>query len=840
MTTAGLLETLGSALAGQYAVEREVGRGGMATVFLAQDLKHHRQVAIKVLHAELASALGAERFLKEIETAARLQHPHILPLYDSGSAAGFLYYVMPFVEGESLRDRLERERQLPLEDALKITSEVASALAYAHGHGVVHRDMKPENIMLSGGSAVVADFGIARAISAADQSHLTQTGTVVGTPTYMSPEQATGSAEIDGRSDQYSLACVLYEMVVGQPPFTGPTPQAVMARHSLDMVSPPSIVRNTIPDAVEDAILRALSKVPADRYPTVALFAEALARPSPATGAKRRLTQARMSVGKRPWARRLVWAAPVLVLLAAAWAARSLWSGSRRSGASEEGVDPRRIAVLYFEDRSEGGRLRYLADGFTEALIREVGQVESLQVVSRNGVAPYRDTRATSDSIGRALKVGTLVQGTVAQSGDRLRVTVEMINTSNGRVIGASQPLERVRQDVFALQDDLAKEVSRFLRQRLGQVVQQLEARAGTNNVAAWELVQQAEAATKDVDSLLAAGDTSGAARQLAHGDSLLARAVAMDRRWVAPVAQRGWLAYKRLDLVGTFNKDYYATWIQRGQEYADAALALKPDDPDALTLRGYMRYWRFLLNLDPDPSGATKLLADAEQDLRAGAVAANPSRARAWVMLSSLLARKSEPAEAKLAALRAYEADPYLTEASTVLWRLFQNSLDLEDGVEATHWCEEGRRRFPTEARFVECRISRFALEGQKPDVPAAWALLEEYVTLYHPNEREFRRRWGQMLVAMNLVRAGLPDSARAVAARARADAKIDPTRSLAYVEAMVRNMLGDRDEALRLLNQYLAANPPDRASMAKDDTWWWRGLRDDPRFKQLVGVGP
>src|SRR5438128_4023216 len=288
-----LLAVLRDALADRYAVERKLGRGGMATVFLAEDLKHRRPVAIKVLHPELAAAAGADRFLREIEVAARLQHPHIVPLYDSGAAAGFLYYVMPFVEGESLRARLEREKQLSLEDTLRIAGEVAGALAYAHSHGVVHRDIKPENVMLSGGTVVVADFGIARAVTAAGDEHqLTQTGTVIGTPAYMSPEQATGSAEIDGRSDQYSLACVVYEMLVGEPPFTGPTAQAVMARHSLDLVSPPSIVRASIPDAVEDALLRALAKTPADRFPTAALFAEALARPSAATGPMRRATRA--------------------------------------------------------------------------------------------------------------------------------------------------------------------------------------------------------------------------------------------------------------------------------------------------------------------------------------------------------------------------------------------------------------------------------------------------------------------------------------------------------------------------------------------------------------------
>src|SRR5207247_10850246 len=243
----------------------------MATVLLGEDQKHQRPVAIKVLHSELAAALGSDRFLREIEIAARLRHPHILPLYDSGSAGRFLYYVMPYVEGESLRDRLEREKQFSLEDALKITAEVASVLAYAHSHGVVHRDIKPENIMLEGGTAVVADFGIARAVSAAGAGeHLTQTGTVIGPPVYMSPEQATGSGEIDGRSDQYSLACVLYEMLVGAPPFSGPSAQAIMARHSLDLVSPPSIVRTTIPAAVEAAILAALATPLQARVPTTA------------------------------------------------------------------------------------------------------------------------------------------------------------------------------------------------------------------------------------------------------------------------------------------------------------------------------------------------------------------------------------------------------------------------------------------------------------------------------------------------------------------------------------------------------------------------------------------
>ncbi len=223
-------ERLRSALADRYTIEREIGSGGMATVYLAQDLKHEREVAVKVLDPDLAQTLGAERFLREIKTAANLTHPHILPLHDSGEADGFLFYVMPYVKGESLRARLTKEKQLPVEDAVQITREIADALAYAHEEGVIHRDVKPANIMLEAGHAVLADFGVAQAVAEAKDERLTRTGASLGTPAYMSPEQATGERDLDGRSDQYALGCVLFEMLSGETPFTGPTPAAILAR----------------------------------------------------------------------------------------------------------------------------------------------------------------------------------------------------------------------------------------------------------------------------------------------------------------------------------------------------------------------------------------------------------------------------------------------------------------------------------------------------------------------------------------------------------------------------------------------------------------------------------
>ncbi len=834
--------TLREALADRYVIERELGRGGMATVFLAQDLKHRRKVAIKVLHADIAAAIGPERFLREIEIAARLQHPHILPLYDSGDAAGFLYYVMPYVEGESLRDRLQREKQLPQDDVIKITSEVASALGYAHSHDVVHRDIKPENIMLSGGSAVVADFGIARAASAVEQQALTQTGTVIGTPMYMSPEQGTGS-DVDGRSDQYSLACVVYEMLVGQPPFTGPNVQAIIARHSMATVSAPSIVRASIPETMERALLRALDKVPADRFPTVIMFAEAFAEPSRVTAAMRRqsndvATSSRPSVTLQVsvpgWKSLVRWGTPVLVLLLAGWFTRGMWL--HRGASATGGPDPRHIAVLYFEDRSPGGTLGYLADGLTEALIYELGQVGSLNVVSRYGVAPFRKATAPTDSLARALQVGTLVQGTVSQAGDRLRVTVDMINTADGSV-QSSGPLEREREDVFGLQDDLTKQVSEFLRRRLGQVVQQLETRAGTSNAAAWELVQRAGVDKGLVDSLLTAGDTAAATRALARADSQLTRASAMDRNWALPVVNRGWVVYEQRKIVG-WEKGPASNWTSRGLGFAEAALTVRPGDPEALRLRGTLRYIRWLLGLDPYPLTTRQLLDFAEADLRAGGDSTNANRASAWSLLSHLEARKGDPAAGKLAALKAYEADPYLVDANDVLYRLFSNSVDLEDGAGAERWCKEGRRRFPKDPYFTECQFELMALPGQPVDVKQAWAIVEEDVSLWPPNAREFWRRRDQMMMALVLANAGLKDSADHVAIRARADASIDPNRDVLYFEAALRNRLGQRDESLRLLEQYLATNPQDRATLANDQSWWWRGVHDDPRFKQLVGA--
>jgi len=419
-----VLEQLAAALGDRYRVERKLGEGGMATVFLAEDLKHHRHVAVKLLKPELSAILGGERFLREIEIAATLQHPHILPLYDSGQAGGLLYYVMPFVEGESLRERLDREQQLPVGDALRIAREVGSALQHAHDHGVVHRDVKPENILLSGGQAVVTDFGIARAVRAAGAETLTQTGMVVGTPRYMSPEQS-GGLPVDGRSDQYSLACTLYEMLIGQPPFTGPSAQAIMARHSLEPVPGLRVVRGTVPDAVEQAIVRAMAKLPPDRFPSVQQFLDALEAPAPAAAAG----------PVRPRATRRLATALGLGVLALALVAG--WLVTRRT-ATRGRAGPHRIsavAVLPFVDPAGGPDAPYLADGITDGLIADLAQIGSLKVISRSSGALAGGTAGSLARMARELGVEAVVKGSIVRTGDTVRVSVRFFNAPDSALL---------------------------------------------------------------------------------------------------------------------------------------------------------------------------------------------------------------------------------------------------------------------------------------------------------------------------------------------------------------------------------------------------------------------
>jgi TolB-like protein len=544
--------------------------------------------------------------------------------------------------------------------------------------------------------------------------------------------------------------------------------------------------------------------------------------------------------GLRRWVRRLAWIVPgAIVVAGAAWGgARLLGKKSGAAADTSDTVDPRHIAVLYFDDRSPDKSLGYLTDGLTEALIHELSAVSALQVVSRNGVALYRHLNVGTDSIRRALKVGTIVDGTLAPAGDSLRLTVSMVDATSGAELETAA-LTVPRAHAMTLEDSLPAQVAFLLRRHLGQEIERHATRAETGNEHAWELMQQGKEVALLIDTALAAGDTARAARTLGRADSMFAGAAAADRKWTAPIVERGWLAWSERHIAG-FDKGPADRWTRAGLGFAEDALRLRADDPEALHLRGTMRYARWFLNLDPAPLTPDKLLLAAEGDLRAGSVDANPNRANALALLSQLLAARSQVVDAKLTAMQAYEVDPYQSQAEDVLTRLFLTSLDLEDVAESNKWCREGFRRFPNSPQFTECQILVYALKGQKPDVPTLWRLLDQNVAQYSPGDREYRRRRGELFVAMALANAGMKDSARAVALRARAGAgaDIDPTRDLIYTEILFRSMAGDRDEAIRLLKLYLVTNPQGKANIAADSTWWLRELRADPEFRQIVGL--
>src|SRR6185295_13043932 len=467
----------------------------------------------------------------EIKLAANLQHPNILALYDSGDAAGFLYYVMPLVQGESLRARLNRESQLSLPDAIQLTCEVAEALHCAHSRGIIHRDIKPENILIQEGHALVADFGIARALTEAGGDKLTETGMAVGTPHYMSPEQALGTNHVDGRSDEYSLGCVTYEMLVGQPPFDGPNAMAILARHSMEEVPSLRVVRHSVPDEVEEAINRALEKTPADRFPTVRDFSDALLqadlgptarRTSPqALRATRRSTSVKSPAFSAKSPRLWAIAAAVVVAVGAGW---GTWHFSHRTGttaakAAAGDLDPHRLAVLYFQTDNSKDSLGYLADALTEGLIRELNQVQGLDVISKGGVAQFRGDSVSPDSVVRALHAGTLVSGALERQGSKLRVTIRLVDGESGADFERAS-FEQPAGNLLAVQDTLAQKVASLIRSRLGEEIRLRAQRGRTRNVEAWALVQRAARHQKTAEELGENGDSVGVDREFRTADS--------------------------------------------------------------------------------------------------------------------------------------------------------------------------------------------------------------------------------------------------------------------------------------------------------------------------------
>src|SRR5258705_6296905 len=546
---------LPAALADGYAIERELGHGGMATVYLAAEHKHARQVAIKVLHAELAASLGAERFLREIGIVARLSHPHIVPLIDSGDAGGVLYYVSPYVTGGSLRDRMTRERQLPVRDALRIAQEVGTALDYAHRNGFVHRDVKPENILFADGQAVLADFGVARAYGARDADPdaetVTEAGMALGTPAYMSPEQASGDRELGTPSDVYSLACVVYEMLAGEPPLLGVSARATIAKQVTETPRPIRVLRPEVPPGTEQALAKALSKAPEERQASVAEFAEELQREG--------------------------------------------YDGMHLHMAVS-----RTIAVLPFVNASPDPDNEYLSDGITDELIDALAKVDGLRVASRTSVFALKgkpqDVRAT----GALLGASEVLEGTVRKAGDRLRITAQLSSAADGRLLW-SQRYDRTLHDVFAIQDELARTIVDTLRVTSFADLAAQPARRYTTSVAAYGLYLQGRFAwnKRSQEGVLQA-------------IQFFERAIAEDPQYALAYTRLSDAYALQLD----YRSVPVAEGFARAKHYARKALELDETLPEAHASLAWVLFvydWRwddarheFLRSIELDPQYAT------------------------------------------------------------------------------------------------------------------------------------------------------------------------------------------------------------------------------------------
>ncbi len=650
------LDSLKAALADRYAIDCELGAGGMATVYLAEDLKHHRKVAIKVLRPELAAALGAERFVREIEIAANLTHPHILPLHDSGEADGFLYYVMPYIEGESLRDRLDREGRLSVEDGIRLTDQVASALSYAHKQGVVHRDIKPENILLAGDQAIVADFGIARAVQAAGGERLTGTGLAIGTPAYMSPEQAMGLAEVDARSDVYALGCVVYEMVGGRTPFEGNTLHALLAKHAAGTVPALRTRDPKIPVCVERAVQKALAKSPEDRFPTPSAFAKALTTHtavSPAPGTRRPV----------PWQRLVIGFGVGLGLLAAVaggWYLTGAGGGTEINGLS--------IAVLPFETLGQEKATTF-TDGVHADVLTRLSSVSDLSVTSRTSVMRYRTSVKTLPTIARELGVTWVLRGEVQETGNEVQVSARLVNARTDRQVWAkSYRRELTAENLFQIQSEVTKQIALSLEMQLSPEEEQQVERMPTQNLDAYRLYVQGR-------GLLDQRTEDGMRRALEYFRQAIARDSSYALAW-AGLADALWLL-----------EDYgYAepgSLLPRAGDAVGRALALDPDLAEAHAALGMLHY------RNREGSDAIREL-ELAVDLRA-------SYADAYSWLRWVHSLVGHPNEVLEMAKRGVELDPLSPENLSGLSMAYLIHGDGERAVEEARRAREIQPDFAT-----------------------------------------------------------------------------------------------------------------------------------------------
>src|SRR5213083_1955374 len=714
----------------------------MATVYLAQDLKHR----------------------------------HILPLHDSGEAEGFLYYVMPYAEGESLRERLEREGQLPLDEALRIAREVASALSHAHSHDVVHRDIKPENILLSGGEAVVADFGIARAITAAARGQLTETGIAIGTPGYMSPEQGAASARVDERSDIYSLGCVLYEMLAGEPPYTGPSAESIVRQHLAAAPPRVSAMRAAVPPAIDEAIVRALAKTPADRFATAAEFVVALAAP----------TQRVRDTGRRT-SRLAVGAGVAATLLAAA---AGLFVLSRPHGTPAlAGRTGQSIAVLPFVNVSGAPQEEYLSDGISEELINALSKLPQLQVVARPSSFAFKGKNEDVRQIGQALKVATVLGGSVRRVANRLRVTAQLTDARKGYNLW-SETYDREMGDVFAVEDEISRAIMRALQVHLVSGDSLMLSRRPTRDVEAYELYLKGR--------------------------------YFYDRAGFGPIQQA--LAYFQQALAHDSNYALAYAGIADAYQSLTASTYLRPREGMPKARAAVIK----ALALDPTLADAHASLGDqlcvydwdasaAERELRR-AIELNPSVANAHYFYANCLAAHGRLDEALAEARRAHELDPLNPDVATGLpWALYaarrydeaiagqQKSLDLEPGFAQAHMLLS--LSLAGKGSYAEALAAARKMAALAGDAPSIAGLLG-----YVAGRAGERAEAQQILTALER----------------------RPPGNTAFAIALVHLGLGDNEQALR----WLQAAYEERSEWLVTDMPApnFDSLRQDPRFSALM----
>ncbi len=727
MSTSDIVDRLRASLAGRYEVHRELGRGGFATVYLAADVRHGRMVAVKVLHPELIGTQQSERFLREIRVVAHLNHPHILPMLDSGEADGLLFFVMPYVEGETLRDCLAREKQLSIGEALRITAEIADGLSYAHSRGLVHRDIKPENILLSSGHAVITDFGIGRAIDQSGADRLTYTGMATGSPAYMSPEQWTASDRVDGRSDEYSLACVLYEMLIGEPPFSGASPNALMARHNMSPVPSVRLVRPNVPEAIDEAIARAMEKIPADRYATVTLFAEALAAAPPPARVTTEdpvaaLAERRASSAKRHFTRaRLGIPAGILLLVALGYI-------TYRYITTEPSYT--RLVVLPFENLGAGDDA-YLVDGITGELTNKLSGIGSLGVIARTSAVQYRNSGKTVREIGRELRVDYLIEGSVRRelpNGDEgtIHVNTRLVRTSDETQIWTDD-YDVDAADVTEVQSKIAQRVADELNLVLLAPERQRLARRATDDAQAYDFYLRGN---EYYERSWSRPDVEAAVQ-------MYERAVAIDPEYglaYARLAQaHAWMHQLRYDL----SEDR----LVAAKRAADRAVALDPDVPEVHVALGLYYYW-----------GRNDYARAVEEFTIARTL--QPSNALAFRQIGNVQRRQGRFADAIESYRKAADLDPRSHQA---WFNLGETYLFVRNYEETARYLErvtelapeflEGyvqRARLSINARGDLADAQRILRLAEERIAPTAWRapMLDFARIIYHPRLEEVLAR--------------------------------------------------------------------------------------------------